>query len=78
MPAERTVRSLCYYERRCLMRIAGDRKFIYRFGLRPPEVYDLADDPQERHNLAGDIDGLDNWRDDLLNWRRHVNALHAR
>ena len=79
IPAERPVRSQCFYERRCLVRIADETKYIYRFGRRPPEVYDLADDPMERHNLADrSADRLDDWTDELLDWRRYVNAMHAR
>ncbi|MFB6351582.1 MAG: LTA synthase family protein [Bradymonadaceae bacterium] len=77
LPADRPVRSLCYHERRCLVRLIGDTKYIYRFGFRPPEVYDLADDPNERHNLAADSDRLPDWRRDLLDWRDHVDALYS-
>ena len=78
IPEDRPVHLHCFYKRRCLARIAGDTKYIYRFGRRPPEVYDLADDPMERHNLADRYaDRLDDWTDELLDWRRHVNAMHA-
>jgi len=77
IPPERPIRIQCYLERRCLVRVTGDTKYIYWFGRRPPEVYDLTDDPDERHDLAAETDGLDDWRRDLLDWRRHVNGMYA-
>ena len=52
--AERIVTS-CWYTDYCLAMREGESKFVYHFGIRPTEVFDLAADPGERRDLADQL-----------------------
>ncbi|HEY5786391.1 MAG TPA: sulfatase-like hydrolase/transferase [Microlunatus sp.] len=73
------VRVACQSDNRCLAQIDGTTKYVHHFGNRPDEVFDLADDPDERHNLIADVDPerLKALRSDLLHWRSEVRAEYA-
>jgi arylsulfatase A-like enzyme len=75
LPQDRTLKMSCYHERTCLASINGDEKYIYSYGNRGEEYYDLSEDPNERNNI---IEGqperkIDDLRDDLLRWEARVN-----
>jgi len=77
-PDDRTLKESCYHERTCLSAINGDQKYIYSYGNRGEEYYDLSEDPTEKNNLIeeqpeGKIEDL---RDDLLAWEARVNASY--
>ena len=77
-PEDRTLRSSCYHERTCLASLDGDQKYIYSYGNRGEEYYDLSEDPKEQNNIIeeqpeGKIEDL---RDDLLAWEARVNASY--
>jgi len=77
-PEDRKLMASCYHERTCLASIEGDAKYIYSYGNRGEEYYDLSEDPKERDNIIeeqpeGKIDDL---RDDLLRWEARVNASY--
>jgi arylsulfatase A-like enzyme len=74
--AERPMRANCWYERRCMTRIVGDEKYIYHFGKRSDEFFNLAEDPDETKNLASTLQDLNKWRHDLIEWRRRVIGVH--
>ena len=73
------VRAACQSDNRCLTQIDGTTKYVHHFGNRPDEVFDLAADPGERHNLVADVDPerLKKLRSDLLHWRSEVRAEYA-
>ena len=50
------MRVACQSDNRCLAQIDGTTKYVHHFGNRPDEVFDLATDPDERHNLIDDVD----------------------
>lgn len=77
--AAEPVRIACQSDNRCLALIQGTTKYIHHFGNRPDEVFDLAADPEERHNLIGEVDPsrLRELRADLLHWRSEVRAEYA-
>jgi hypothetical protein len=68
----------CYHERTCLASIDGDQKYIYSYGNRGEEYYDLSEDPKERNNIIEEQpDGkIDDLRDDLLSWEARVESSY--
>lgn len=48
--------SSCWFTNTCFAMREGDRKWIFHYGLRPTEAFDLASDPGETHNLAPSLD----------------------
>ncbi len=77
---DRTLSAGCYRENSCLASIDGDEKYIYHFGNRAEEVFDLSKDPQEKTNLAEerDKDYLEDRRYDLLAWQARITASYER
>jgi arylsulfatase A-like enzyme len=75
LPQDRTLKTSCYHERTCLASINGDEKYIYSYGNRGEEYYDLSEDPNERNNIIGEQPErkIDDLRDDLLRWEARVN-----
>ena len=78
IPEDRTLRFSCYHDYKCLASIRGHEKYIYHYGRQPEELFDLAEDPAERHNLAPQADPakLRRLREDLLRWRASVLAAY--
>ncbi|BBL81157.1 hypothetical protein RxyAA322_30110 [Rubrobacter xylanophilus] len=78
IPEDRTLRFSCYHDYKCLASIQGRIKYIYHYGRQPEELFDLAKDPGERHNLAPDTPRaeLRQLRKDLLRWRASVLAAY--
>jgi lipoteichoic acid synthase len=78
-PEERTLFFSCISGNRCLAGIKGSEKYIYHYGDQPEEVFDLAQDPLEKRNLAGERDReeLDERREELFAWYTRVNAEYG-
>ena len=78
LPADRTLMASCWNDRGCLASIKGKEKYIYNFGDKPDEVFDLSKDPAERDNIAGQYppEELEKRRRELLEWRTRVNATY--
>ena len=59
--------------------IEGHEEYIYHYGNRPEEIFDLSEDPTEQNDLAGEYsqEELDKRRDELLKWQTSVNATYA-
>ena len=76
-PPERRVYAHCWYELRCMASIGERWKYIDHFAHRPPEVYDLLEDPLETENLADEMaDEISDWERDVRRWRAGVNAMY--
>ena len=77
-PEDRALKVSCYHERTCLASIDGDQKYIYSYGNRGEEYYDLSEDPKERNNIVEEQpDGkIDDLRDDLLAWEARVESSY--
>lgn len=76
-PAEdRTLMFNCWYNDRCLASIRGSEKYIYHYGKRDEELFDLAKDPLEKTTLAGSREESEQRRADLFEWRSTVNAMY--
>jgi phosphoglycerol transferase MdoB-like AlkP superfamily enzyme len=75
---ERVLRASCYYENVCLARIEGDEKYIYNYGNKGQELYDLSEDPYERRNIIDERkeEEISALRRDLLHWRARVEAAY--
>ena len=80
VPQDRTIKASCYHERTCLAAIEGDEKYIYSYGNRGEEYYDLSEDPGEKSNIIGrQPEGkIDELRDALLTWEARVNSSYER
>jgi lipoteichoic acid synthase len=74
----RTLFFSCFDDYRCLASIKGDEKYIYFFGNQPDEVYNLSQDPNERHDIAGQTSNkeLKKKRSQVLHWYSRVNATY--
>jgi lipoteichoic acid synthase len=79
LPGGRTLMFSCISNRKCLASKKGDEKYIYHYGNQPDEVFDLSEDPLEKHDLASLYSKveLDERREDLLAWYSRVNAQHG-
>lgn len=77
-PEDRTFVGSCYHERTCLTSIDGDQKYIYSYGNRGEEYFDLSEDPKERNNLIEEQGEkkIEDLRDDLLAWEARVESSY--
>ncbi|MFB6350493.1 MAG: LTA synthase family protein, partial [Bradymonadaceae bacterium] len=74
----RPLMSHCWYERRCMARIVGDKKYIHHFNNRSDQFFDLSQDPLEETNLAGRRSNLDQWKKKLFEWRTGIISLYRK
>jgi lipoteichoic acid synthase len=77
---ERTLMASCYHERTCLASIKGDEKYIYHYGNKGEEYFDLSEDPRERNNIIEqqDDEEIKALRNDLLAWEARVRASYEK
>jgi len=77
---ERTLMASCYHERTCLASIKGDEKYIYHYGNKGEEYFDLSEDPRERNNITEqqDDEEIKALRNDLLAWEARVRASYEK
>jgi lipoteichoic acid synthase len=75
---DRTLFFSCFDDYRCLASLKGDEKYIYFFGNQPDEVYDISKDPNEQHDIAGQMSKkeLQDKRSQVLAWYSKVNAMY--
>ena len=78
-PEDRAIYSSCWFENKCLTSVRGHEKYIYHYGNRSDEIFDLSEDPSEQHDLAGEYsqEELDRRRDELLEWRSNTIATYT-
>ncbi len=74
----RPLKVSCWVENRCLALIDGDEKYIYHFGHREEEYFDLSEDPLEKDNIIGrqKEERIDRLRNELLFWEAYVRAMY--
>ena len=79
-PEHRTLRASCYHMGTCLASIRDDEKYIYHYGDKAEEYFDLSSDPHERHNIIGRLDEeeIEALRTDLLTWEGRVEASYEK
>jgi lipoteichoic acid synthase len=77
-PEHRTLRASCYHVRTCLGSIVDGEKYIYHYGNRADEYFDLSEDPRERHNIieSQSEEKIEALRNDLLRWEGRVEASY--
>ena len=77
-PEHRTLRASCYHVRTCLASIKDDKKYIYNYGNKADEYFDLSEDPRERHNIIErqSEEKIEALRNDLLRWEGRVEASY--
>jgi lipoteichoic acid synthase len=77
-PEHRTLRASCYHVHTCLASIRDDKKYIYHYGNRAEEYFDLSKDPHERHNIIERLneEKIEALRHDLLVWEARVEASY--
>ncbi|WP_243638062.1 LTA synthase family protein [Rubrobacter taiwanensis] len=69
VPPDRPLMFSCFNRDRCLASLRGDEKYIYHYGDRPDELFDLSLDPAERRNLARKLPRrVRQRRGELLSW----------
>lgn len=78
LPKDRTIMAGCWYEDECLASVKGDEKYVYHYGDRPDEVFDLSKDPLEKRNLADERgqEWLAERREEVLRWAARVEAAY--
>jgi lipoteichoic acid synthase len=78
LPEERTLFFGCRPDLLSTAMIQGHEKYIYHFGNRPDEFYNLANDPLERNNLAAALGGkeLHRRRSEILEWHAETTAAY--
>jgi len=79
IPEDRTLFFSCWFEETCLASIEGTGKYIYHYGDRPDELFDLSKDSLEEHNLAGEYGRaqMAERREELIEWRSSVDAEYG-
>jgi arylsulfatase A-like enzyme len=78
LPTDRTLEFSCWYDKKCLASLKGDKKYIYHFGSQPEEFYDHSEDPLEKNNVANEVppEELEARREELLEWRTRADAAY--
>jgi lipoteichoic acid synthase len=77
-PDDRTLIFSCFHDKACAASLKGTEKYIYHYGNQPDELFDIAEDPLEKNNLANERtrEELDERRREILQWRSSVNAAY--
>jgi len=77
-PRDRVLMASCFHEDRCLASIEHNKKYIYHYGNKGEEFFDLTTDPHERINLADrqPSEEMKARRENLLTWQATVNQIY--
>ncbi len=79
-PEDRELMASCYQENRCLASVKGSKKYIYYYGNKEEEYFDLSKDPLEKENLIDDQspEKLEGLRYNLLSWQARVESSYEK
>ena len=79
-PRDRTLMASCYHEHTCLASIKDVEKYIYNYGTKADEYFDLSKDPHERYNIIEqqDEEKIKALRHNLLVWEARIKASYER
>jgi arylsulfatase A-like enzyme len=77
-PRDRVLMASCFHDDRCLASMEDNKKYIYHYGNKADEFFNLTTDPQERNNIADQQPDkeLNERRQDLLVWQATVNKIY--
>lgn len=75
-PDGRTLFFGCRPDLLCTTSTRGDEKYIYNYGKKPDEFYDLGRDPLEKDNIADEVPRaeIEARREEVLEWRAGAAA----
>ena len=75
---DRTLYFSCFYDYKCMASLKGTEKYIYFYGNKPEEFYDLSSDPLEKNNIADEQSSkeMKARRSEVLAWYSRVNAMY--
>ena len=78
-PGHESVVYSCWYTNQCMGMRRGSTKVIYHYGLKEPEIYDLATDPGERNDLSRQVpeSAMKALLDEILSVRFSVDRYYA-
>ena len=78
LPEDRTLFFGCRPDLQSAARIQGHHKYIYHFGDRPEEYYNLKKDPLEKNNLISKVGRReqDQFRSEVLAWHAKATAAY--
>ncbi len=69
----------CWYVQSCLAAVQGHWKYIYHYDNQPAELFDLAEDPGERHNVAAEHpERVERLREFTFRWHQRVREMYGR
>ena len=76
LPKNRTLKSSCWHDDKCLASLEGDKKYIYHYkgeqpkGMKQEQFFDLSKDPSEKNNLAkSHPEELEQRKKELFQWK---------
>lgn len=77
LPPDRMLHMSCSCEDNCLASLQGDSKFIYYHWRHAPELFDLAADPLEKHDLSAERPEIVLQRQaEVLEWDRQIRSVY--
>ena len=85
LPENRTLKSSCWYDDKCLASLNGDEKYIYHYkgeqpkGTKREQFFDLSKDPLEKNNLAKSHQKeLKQRKRELFEWKAENERLYEK
>ena len=85
LPENRTLKSSCWYDDKCLASLKGDEKYIYHYkgeqpkGIKQEQLFDLSKDPNEKNNLAkSHPKELRQRKKELFDWKAENERLYEK
>jgi arylsulfatase A-like enzyme len=85
LPGDRTIKSRCWHDDKCMASIKDGEKYIYHYkgeqpkGMKQEQFFDLSEDPMEKNNLAkSHPEELNQRKKELFQWLEENDELYSR